>query len=592
MSKLFKKVFEIWRKYKKILTDQQKRLGVFLFVMLLIGSLFEMIGVSIVIPFVQALLSPQELVKDPAVGSVLVGMGITTDQQIIIALTVGMVVVYLVKNLFLTLLAWVKSKYWRKIERETALRLFDSYMHRDYLFHLNTNSGVLLRSTDIDTNSISVMLENIFNIAFNGISALMIGIFIIVIDPVMACGLILACGIILLAVMAGFKKMLKIQGERNLFLRGQLLDLLQQSYDGIKEILLSERQEYFQKNVKNTMERRSRAVSLQHFAGECPQYVIETVSIGAFVTILGIRACVSGVDTEMVSNIAAFAVAAFRILPCVGRISSNYNSAIFYEAALNNVYENLTDVEKVEREQDHSVSDIQDKKGFSNAISVNNVSWTYPGGERKILDAVSLTVHKGDAVGLIGPSGGGKSTTIDLIMGLYQPQTGCVKVDDIPVNDIPSAWKSLFGYVSQSVYLSDASVRKNVAFGILEEEISDDKVWRALEQAQLAEYVWNLPDGLDTIVGENGMRISGGQRQRIAIARALYTDPPILFLDEATSALDAETEAAVMEAIDQLRGHKTLIIVAHRISTLAQCNHIYEVNEGKITEVKKETLFE
>ncbi len=592
MKKLFGKITEIWNKYQYILTGQQKRLGVVLFIMLILGSFLEMIGVSVVIPFVQALLSPEELLGHKLIGTTLTGLGITDSQSIIVTLTLGMIGVYLFKNLFLTVLAWVKSKYWRKIERETALRLFDSYIHREYAFHLDTNSAVLLRSTDIDTNSISVMLENLFNIAFNGISALMIGVFIVAIDPQMAMGLILACGLILFVVMGGFKKMLKVQGERNLFLRGQVLNYLQQAFDGIKEILLSGRQDYFGKKVKSTMERRSRAVALQHFAGECPQYIIETVVISVFVGILAIRACVSGMSPAFVSNIAAFAVAAFRILPCVGRISSNYNSAIFYESALENVYQNLKDAEDHQAPEE-AKNDSHSKTGdFQSAICLQHVDWQYPSGDRKILDDANLQISKGEAVGLIGPSGGGKSTTLDIIMGLYVPQRGRVEVDGKPISEMGKDWLHLFGYVPQNVYISDSTIRNNVAFGIMDEEIDDSQVWRSLEQAQMADYIRSLPDGLDTVVGENGMRISGGQRQRIAIARALYTDPPILFLDEATSALDSETEAAVMEAIDHLRGQKTMLIVAHRISTLAECDHIYQVKDGEILRIEKGDLFE
>ena len=232
----------------------------------------------------------------------------------------------------------------------------------------------------------------------------------------------------------------------------------------------------------------------------------------------------------------------------------------------------------------HNISD----EIFQNKVEVKNISWRYPNSDVYVLKDLDLTVHKGEAIGFIGSSGAGKTTLSDMILGLFKPLMGGIYVDGIDIYTIPMQWAHVVGYVPQAVYLTDDTIRNNIAFGEEEQDIEDDKIWFALEQAQFKTFVQQLPNGLDTIVGERGIRFSGGQKQRLAIARALYYDPDIVILDEATSALDNETEKAVMESIDALQKSKTLIIVAHRLTTLRNCDKVFEIKDGKAFEVDME----
>ena len=223
---------------------------------------------------------------------------------------------------------------------------------------------------------------------------------------------------------------------------------------------------------------------------------------------------------------------------------------------------------------------------FHSEICLENVSWKYPNADGRVIDGLNMVILKGHAVGFVGASGAGKTTLADMILGLLPTETGAIKMDGVDIKSIPLTWSRTIGYVPQSVYLTDDTIRNNVAFGIEKEQIDDVLVWEALQQAQLKTFVESLPEGINTVVGERGIKFSGGQRQRVAIARALYYDPAILVLDEATSALDNETESAVMEAIESLQGHKTLIIVAHRLTTIKSCDEVYEIVDGKA--VKKD----
>ena len=238
----------------------------------------------------------------------------------------------------------------------------------------------------------------------------------------------------------------------------------------------------------------------------------------------------------------------------------------------------------------HSHNDSDPTVRFMESLRIDKVCWTYPKSDKQVLKDLSITIKKGESVGLIGPSGAGKTTLSDIILGLFKPQSGSVFMDGIDIYTIPGEWSSIIGYVPQSVYLTDDTIKNNIGFGTDENEIDDERVWHALEQAQLKDYVMSLPDKLETFVGERGIRFSGGQRQRIAIARALYYNPDILVLDEATSALDNETEKAIMESIDSLQRHKTLIIVAHRLTTLRNCDKIYEIKDGIAKEVNKKEV--
>lgn len=295
---------------------------------------------------------------------------------------------------------------------------------------------------------------------------------------------------------------------------------------------------------------------------------------------------------DFVPKLAAFAMAAFKVLPSIGKVTSRINGLVYCRPSLANVYDIMKEADEYERhyqqyaEEHGEVKESEDLQ-FDNKLTIQNVVWQYQNQKAPVLTDTTLEVKKGQSIALIGASGAGKTTLADIILGLLHPQEGVVLMDGIDVYAMPKTWARIVGYVPQSVFLMDDTVRNNIAFGLPGDMIEDEMIWDALERAHLKEFVAGLPNGLDTIVGERGVKFSGGQRQRIAIARALYNKPEILILDEATAALDNETETAVMESIDALQGQITMIIVAHRLTTIRNCDKIYEIRDGKAVEREK-----
>ena len=316
-------------------------------------------------------------------------------------------------------------------------------------------------------------------------------------------------------------------------------------------------------------------------ASESPAYIIEAACVTGMIVAVCFKVIFSSDVETLIPQLAAYAIGAFRILPSLGRISSSFNTMIYSIPSMNATYENVYEANQFEKNYDSNGNGNREEKlELKDAIRIKNVCWKYSEDGRAILEDININIEKGTSVAFIGQSGAGKTTLADIILGLLHPQKGDILVGGKSIFESPHEWANLVGFVPQSVYLIDDTIRNNVAFGIDEEEIDDEQVWYALEQAQLADFVSTLPEGMQNIVGDRGIRLSGGQRQRIAIARALYKNPEVLVLDEATSALDTETESAVMEAIEYLQGHKTLIIIAHRLTTIQNCDVIYEIKES------------
>ena len=320
-----------------------------------------------------------------------------------------------------------------------------------------------------------------------------------------------------------------------------------------------------------------------------PRPLFEAVCVCALLTVVGVK-IFRGVELQyFIPVLSAFAIAAFRLLPSFGRLTAFINDIIYYSPAVENVYNDIREVDELQKKYANRFID-KSEINIEKCILVDNISFSYPSENKPILKNASVRIDKNKSVAFIGPSGSGKTTLADIILGLLEPQEGHIYADNIDINDKPYGWHKLLGYIPQTIYLTDDTIRENVLFGMPADEKSDERVWKALEDAQLAEFVRGLERGLDTVIGERGVRLSGGQRQRIGIARALYSEPKVLVLDEATSALDTETETAVMEAIDGLRGSRIMIIIAHRLTTIRNCDEVYEIKNGTITIRDKEEV--
>lgn len=599
---IFKQIKDAYKKIYDIYTPQQRRGSVILFILLLAGSLLEMLGVYVIVPLVQAILLPESVLKNQSWQWLWQFLHVKDETGLVLWVSAGAVTVYIVKNAYMSFLSYYKNHFYRKVEKEISMRLMNSYLSRDYTFHINTNTSVLLRSIVYDITGVSASMASIFTIIMEGMSAVLIIIVLLKTDFGMAAVLAVSAMFALLVIVSTFHKIMKAEGKRAVTYSQLCLKAVNEAFNGIKDVMVTRRQLFFAKSYEAAVSGKNKSNAAKNFASECPAYVIEGICITTFIVMLCLKSLMGVNGAEFVSNAAAFAIAAFRILPSVGKITNNYNVIVYYQTMVEGVYDNIFEADEFAQSHELVMEQTQNNESamdrlegqavqewisdgyvpaFHSEICLENVSWKYPNADGYVIEGLNMDIPRGHAVGFVGASGAGKTTLADMILGLLPTETGAIKMDGIDIKAIPVTWSRTIGYVPQSVYLTDDTIRNNVAFGIDREKIDDALVWEALEQAQLKTFVQSLPQGIDTMVGERGIKFSGGQRQRVAIARALYCDPAILVLDEATSALDNETESAVMEAIESLQGHKTLIIVAHRLTTIRSCDEVYEIADGK-----------
>lgn len=576
-----KTLWSVLSKLKFVLGKNQKKKCIGVLVLTLIGAILETIGISIILPFVQAIISIDKLIKNTLIQKIMDTFNMETGGQLIVFLSVCVISVYLLKNAYLIFLIYVRNIFQMTTQKELSMRMMNAYVNRPYEFYLNQNIGKLTQGINGDVVNCYLILNHILRIAAEGLTILLICSYILYTDFIMAFSIFISASLSFCLVHVVFKKKLKKYGILQRKYESMLNQTLQHTFNGIKEIKVMHQSAFFENQFEKVYNKKNKALILQNVAIESPSYVIEAICASGVVIMVCIR-MLTGMEAEnFIPQLATFVVAAFRILPSVAKISGSCNAIMFGLPCLDNVYVNIQEVEEFERQYKEKNEDAIGQKKFKDFLEIKNVTWTYPNSEKEVLSNISIRINRGDAVALIGESGAGKTTLADIILGLFHPQKGKINMDGVDIFSMREQWSKIIGYVPQSVFLMDDTLKKNIAFGIEEDSIDEDLVWSVIKQAQLEDVVLSLPDGLQTIVGEHGIRFSGGQRQRIAIARALYHEPSILVLDEATSALDNDTENAVMEAVDSLQGKKTLIIVAHRLSTIKNCNKIYEIKNGK-----------
>ncbi len=584
---------DVFNKLRYILSRKQKRISAIVFAMTILGAVFETLGISIIVPLVQSFLEADRLLQNQYVKPVAEALHITTSTQLIIGMSVAVVVIYIVKNGYMVLLSYVRVKFAAKVKRELSVRMMHSYMDREYAYFLGVNTEDVLRGIGYDVSGVYEVLMQLFRIMAESLTSFCICVYIFYTDPIMALGVIAVMGISLSVLMLIFRKKMKKVGDYYRECTVEVNKYLHESFHGIKDVLIFHKEDYFVQSYETAFSNQQRAEVQKTIAAESPAYLIEAVCVTGLIIVVGTKVVFGSDAASFVPQLAAFAIAAFRILPSIGKISAGLNQLIYSCPALNAAYNNLQEVASYKQEariQPQISGNPEEKIAFRNEIQLSDISWKYPNADKIVIDHLSLTIPKGKSVAFIGQSGAGKSTLADILLGLLVPENGDILIDGASIYREIDSWKKTVGYVPQSVFLTDDTIRNNIAFGIAEKDIDDAKVQRAVEQAQLADTIAELPNGLDTILGERGIRFSGGQKQRVAIARALYNDPDILILDEATAALDNNTENAVMEAIDALHGYKTLVIIAHRLTTIRNCDEIYEIGNGKAVRRSKEEI--
>lgn len=562
---------------------KQKRQMGGLVVLMLIGAVLETTSISLVIPVISALMQPKKLMEYAPVRWFYEIFHIQSTLQFTVIVMLALIAAFILKNVFLFFQQKRVYHFVYTNQFYTAERLLRSYLKKDYEYFLNADTATIQRSIAADVNNMYALILAMLQVVSESIVFLTIGISLLVFDPVMT----LVIGALLIITLLVIKKIIKPimhrTGRENQDYGASMYQWIGQAVTGIKEVKITGKEQYF---IEEYMKQgKGFIAAMERFClfSNSPKLLIETVCIAGLVAYMLVLVLLGQDIGAQMPVLSAFAVAAVRLMPSASRINNQLTQMAYCEPFFMNVSDNLVeDISEENTDLSYAV-DAADKLPVTKEIVLQDITYAYPNTDKLIFDRASLTIRVGTAIGIVGGSGAGKTTIVDILLGLLKVKSGTVYADGVNVMEHYREWLKNIGYIPQMISLLDADIRKNVAFGVREEDIDEEKLWHALKEAQLDEFVNSLPDKEYTGVGERGIRISGGQRQRIGIARALYHDPEVLILDEATSALDNETEAAIMDSINRLHGRKTLIIIAHRLQTIEKCDEVYRVENGKIT---------
>lgn len=562
-----------------IFDKKEKLKFVILTIMVVIGSFFELLSISLFSPFIE-LIMDSEAINDNAVLVYIKNLlSLQKTEDFLTLLAIVIMLVYIIKNIFII---WQKNVIYQfsyGMQRKLSTRLLKAYMHEPYTFHLKKNISELQRSMQEDAGQFANGMLHFMEMVAEVCVCIVIGVYLFIVSKsitVIIVGLLIICLGIFTVITKKYSHEWGIEGQKS---KAKIYQWMNQALGGIKEIKVLNRENIFVRNYDEYHGRYVRVLRLNRLIGTMPKYIIEMVSIVGMLAAIIVKMHFGQKELQdFVPQLATFAVAAFRLLPATGRINEHMSAVIYASPSVDLIFHDLKEVEAL----DYTNKPVDQTWHFDRQLDIKHVSYHYPDSSVNVIEDVSFKIEKGKTVAFIGASGAGKSTMVDIILGLLPPTMGKVLADDLDIYKNLPTWQKEIGYIPQTIYLSDDTIRNNIAFGIDEKQIDEEAIERALKQAQLFEFVDSLAEGLDTLVGDRGVRLSGGQRQRIGIARALYHNPEVLVLDEATSALDTDTEKAVMEAIDNFKGEKTIIIIAHRLTTIKNADIVYEVADGKV----------
>ena len=579
---------KIIKKLMVLLDGRQKRIMVLLVFLMLIGAVLETLGVSLVIPVMNVVMDEHAVENNKYLQVIcdILRIEYNDTRKLMIFTMLALIGVFVVKNIFLFIQQKAQLRFVYTNQFATSRRMMINFMERPYEYYLNADTSVIQRSITSDVNNMYGLILALLQLFSEAIVFVCLVLVSLATDVWMTVTVTLLLVVVLAIIKGILKPIMKKAGEENQDYYSGLYKWIDQSVMGIKEIKVANKENYFINEYAKCGAGYVSAVQRYNLYNATPRLLIETVAIAGMILYMMFQILQGTAVSEIVPQVAALAVAAMRLIPCANRINNHLTSISYFEPFFMGVSDNLQEEirdESINYDENAYKQKVKvDKLEIKEKIELKDIVYKYPNTEVLIFDHADMEIPVGKSVGIVGTSGAGKTTVVDILLGLLRLQSGEILADGVEVREHYQSWLKNIGYIPQSIFMIDSTIRKNVAFGYADEDIDDEKVWRALKEAQLDEFVRGLPEGLDTSIGERGIRISGGQRQRIGIARALFEDPEVLVLDEATSALDNETEAAIMDSINRLHGKKTLIIIAHRLQTIEKCDMVYRVEKGKV----------
>ena len=577
-----KKFFDILSKIRVIYNKKQKIKFCFLFFLILISGLLELVGITLIFPFINIVINPDIITSNDKLFYVYNLLGLKNTNSFLILIAAVLIATYILKNLYMFIVYYFQYRIIYNAQRDISYQLMNFYLKQPYSYHLGINSSVMIRTVTQNTLDCSTFITNMISLLTEFIVFLFIVVLLFFINKIIMIALTVLFIPIFFGIFKSLKRKLKMYAQENVKNHSGMIKWVQQGLGAVKDIKILQKEKFFTNKYYESATKYVSARKHYDILQQFPRLFIETVVVVVILSIVTFLLSEDIKASTIISQMAVFAMAAFRLMPSMNRMQIALNSMMFFMPSLNTIYDDL----KTNSNKNYNEYDENKKIDLQKDIVANNISFKYPNTKNYIFKDVSFRIPNGTSVGFIGPTGSGKTTMVDVILGLLNPTDGTITVDNVNIHKNKKSWFSNIGYVPQMIYLTDDTIKNNILFY---DDNSEDKeqLKKVIEQAQLKDFINSLPDGLNTIVGERGIRLSGGQRQRIGIARALYNKPSLLVLDEATSALDNNTEKYVMEAIENLYGKITMIIIAHRLTTIEKCDVVYELKNGILSKVNK-----
>lgn len=571
-----------------ILEKRQKRGIFFLFLGAVLVAILDMASVSLMAPFMTALMNMDGNADSLTGGGFSRFFADRSAIDVLKIMALLFILLYLIRGICKILYNFFQARLIALYRAELSRKLFSYVVHKPYAYHLQHNTAETQRLVSSDVDCCFSLIDSLLQTMSCGLVSLGIFSVLLALNWKLTFTLLILIGLLLLLMKRQLKRLIGRMADMSFLANSEMNKWVSQTIGGLKTVLVKRKQDYYVAHYEAAA--RNAAIARSNFVAidGVPKVLIDTLCMIIVFTFVLLQVTIGKDIFSELPVFATFAMAALRLVPVMGQVAATFNALTYYRPSLDVVYDTLktgeveqeiaSEIEKREKEKAISGGPMKLEK----SIQLSHISFQYGDAMTELFNDLSLTIPAKKSVAFVGTTGSGKTTLADIILGLHEPTAGAVLVDGLDTRKNPKGWADLIGYIPQFIYLCDDTIRANVALGDEKENTNDAWILECLERAQMKEFVQSLPNGLDTMIGENGIRLSGGQRQRIGIARALYCKPQFLLMDEATSSLDNDTEKAIVDSINSLSGDLTMLIIAHRLTTIANCDLIYRVENGKV----------